>query len=73
MVKLYRSGLHPRHWVAFVPGNGYLAFPAREKGWEERYPARGLDPLYLREVPLSLAANTGLLDPEPAPELSEVA
>ena len=71
MIRLYRSALHPRHWVACVPGSGWVAFPARENGWLERHPARGLDPLYLREVPVKMAANTGFLQPEPEPELVE--
>jgi hypothetical protein len=64
MVRLYRSSVHPRHWVAYVPGTGWMAFPDRENGWEERHPARGLDPLYLREVPLQMAAKTGMLESE---------
>jgi hypothetical protein len=35
-------------------------FPARREGWHDRRPAHGIDPLYLREVPLRLAFNTGL-------------
>ena len=67
-MKLYKSLTHPRHWVAYVPDTGWVAFPAHENGWEERHPARGLDPLHLREVPLQLAANTGM----PIAELVEV-
>ena len=70
-MKLYRSALHPRQWVACIPGTGWVAFPARENGWSERRPARGLDPLYLREVGMEQAANTGILDPEPELELAE--
>ena len=73
MIKLYRSTVHPKHWVAYVPGSGYLAFPARAKGWDERHPARGLDPLYLREVPLRMADGTGISETAPSPEFSEVA
>ena len=65
MIRLYKCALHPRQWVAYVPGSGWVAFPAREHGWSERHPARGLDPLYLREVPASMAADSGFLDPEP--------
>jgi len=60
MIRLYKSAIHPRHWVANVPGTGWVAFPARENGWSERHPARGLDPLYLREVPVALAEKTGI-------------
>lgn len=52
MIKLYRDALRPKNWVAYIPQVGWVAFPAREHGWEQRVPARGLDPLYLREVPL---------------------
>ncbi len=73
MVKLYKSSVHPRRLVAYLPGQGWMMFPATENGWEERLPARGLDPLYLREVPLHLASRTGLLEWEPAHEYAEVA
>lgn len=69
MIKLYRNAQRPNNWVAYVPNAGWVAFPARENGWAERTPARGLDPLYLREVPLENALNAGL----PLPELAEVA
>jgi hypothetical protein len=68
-MKLYRSATHPGRWVAYIPGSGWIAFPARENGWEDRAPARGLDPVHLREVPLQLASNTGLLESEYAGEL----
>jgi hypothetical protein len=64
MVKLYRNAAHPNSWVAYLKGSGWVVFPARENGWEERKPARGLDPLYLREVALEKAANTGILEAE---------
>jgi hypothetical protein len=70
MIKLYNSAAHPNSWVVYVDGSGWLIFPAQENGWEERKPARGLDPLHLREVPVARAANTGL---ESALELAEVA
>ena len=73
MVRLYRSKTHPHHWVAYVEGSGWVVFPARENGWEERKPARGLDPLHLREVPLRLAQNTGLPHAECMHEYAEVA
>jgi hypothetical protein len=59
MAKLYKSTVHLNHWIASVPGLGWFMFPARENGWEERKPARGLDPLYLREVPAKLGENAG--------------
>jgi hypothetical protein len=59
MLKLYKSACHPRHWIAYAPGSGWLIFPANTNGWEQRQPARGLDPMHLREVPGSLAATAG--------------
>ncbi len=69
-MKLYRSAKHVGRWVAYVPGTGWLVFPARENGWEERAPARGLDPVHLREVPLSLANSTGILEAEDVGDLA---
>jgi len=60
-VKLYRSAVHQGLWLACGREIGWVVFPAHENGWEERRPARGIDPVHLREVPLHLAANTGLL------------
>ena len=68
-MKLYKSMNFPQQWVAYVPGSGWTVFPAREHGWDERRPARGLDPVHLRQVSVREAANTGL----PAAELMEVA
>ena len=61
-MKLFTSAKHPGYVVAYVPGDGWLMFPARENGWEKRQPARGLDPMHVREVRLHLAANTGLVE-----------
>jgi hypothetical protein len=60
MIKLYRDAQHPKNWVAYVPQVGWVAFPAAENGWEHRAPARGLDPLFLREVPLQQGFAAGL-------------
>jgi hypothetical protein len=60
MIKLYRDAQHPNNWVAYVPNSGWVAFPAAENGWEQRAPARGLDPLFLREVPLQNAFAAGV-------------
>lgn len=59
-MKLYKSMEHTGAWVAYVPDAGWLVFPDSESGWEQRRPVRGLDPIHLRQVPLSLAARTGL-------------
>ena len=60
MIKLYKDALHPRNLVAYVEGSGWLAFPAKENGWEERQPARGLDPLYLRQVSVEQGVKAGV-------------
>jgi hypothetical protein len=62
MIKLYTSTKHPHHWIAHVPGTGWLMFPNQENGWEKRQPARGLDPMHVREALLRLASNTGLIE-----------
>ena len=64
MTKLYRCATFPQHWVAYVSGTGWLIFPKTENGWNDRKPARGLDPMHLREVPVKLAENTGILEDE---------
>ena len=61
-MKLYRSSTHDHHWIAYSSDSGWMMFPARENGWLDRRPARGLDPMHLREVPLRLAFNTGMLE-----------
>ena len=66
MIKLYRSATHLNQWLACGQGIGWVVFPAIENGWAERRPARGLDPLHIREVPLRLAANTGIPDATPS-------
>ena len=60
MIKLYRDTQRPKNLVAYIPESGWVAFPAIENGWEHRAPARGLDPLFLREVPLSQGGQAGV-------------
>jgi hypothetical protein len=62
MFKLYRSAIHANYWIAYSASTGWIMFPAREDGWRDRRPGRGLDPVHLREVPMKLAANTGILE-----------
>jgi hypothetical protein len=69
MSKLYRSAVHRNQWIANVQGLGWVMFPVRENGWEQRQPARGLDPLYLQEMPLRLAAEAGFPENGRAAEL----
>ncbi len=73
MIKLYKSAIHRNSWVANIPGMGWVTFPARENGWEERQPARGLDPLYLRQVAPKLAQTAGFPQSDRELELSPVA
>jgi hypothetical protein len=69
MIKLYRDAQRPNNWVAYISNTGWVSFPASENGWEKRAPARGLDPLFLREVPLQNGFAAGV----PQPELRKVA
>jgi hypothetical protein len=62
MFKLYRSAAHTNFWIAYSSSTGWIMFPARGDGWRDRRPARGLDPLHLREVPARLAFNTGMME-----------
>lgn len=59
-MKLYRSTRYDTKWFAYVPRTGWVMFPAVENGWQKREPARGIDPLDIREVPIRLAENTGI-------------
>jgi hypothetical protein len=60
MPHLYRSTTHLQHWFAYTPATGWVIFPAKENGWEDRHKAAGLDHLRLYEVPLWMAFGTGL-------------
>jgi hypothetical protein len=69
MIKLYRSAMNPGQWVAYAQGMGWVVFPMMENGWELRRPARGLDPVHLREVPVAMASRAGIpaITPDPLP------
>lgn len=73
MIKLYTSMEHPKQWIAYTPDAGWLAFPNSENGWEQRKPVRGLDPIHLRQVPVRLAAPTGLTPPPDRPVFPKAA
>jgi len=72
-MKLYRSRNFPTQWFAFGPGVGWVMFPAEVNGWDKRRPARGLDPVDIREVPLRLGFNTGIPDESSAAPLGVAA
>jgi hypothetical protein len=59
-MKLYRSRNYPNRWYAHSASTGWVMFPATANGWEKRQPARGMDPVDVRNVPLALAAGTGI-------------
>jgi len=54
--------MYPNRWYAFSTFSGWVMFPAETNGWAKRQPARGVDPIDVREVPLELAADAGLPD-----------
>ena len=68
-MKLYRSAIHPGHWLAYGKETGWVIFPARENGWNDRRPARGLDPVHLRETAPQLAVSAGFPQAVLAPAL----
>jgi len=61
-MKLFSSTAYPGRWFAFGPEIGWVMFPAEVGGWQKRQPARGVDPIYMREVPLRMGFNTGIPD-----------
>jgi hypothetical protein len=61
-ITLYRSPMHSQHWIARSERSGWLIFPARFKGWDERAAYAGADLARLQQVPLWMAFNTGLLE-----------
>jgi len=73
-MKLYRSKNYPNRWYAWSQETGWVMFPVEANGWEKRQPARGIDPMYVREVPLNLAFPAGIPgSPEAAVEEADVA
>lgn len=59
-MKLYRSRQYPNRWFAYSRATGWVKFPVEADGWGKREPARGIDPIDIREVPVQLAANAGI-------------
>jgi len=65
MLKLFRSSRHLDSWIAYSPETGWVIFPDAENGWDKRTRACGLDPVHLRQVPVGMAAHTGLVSQPP--------
>lgn len=61
-IQLYRSSSHMHHWIVWSIRAGWLIFPAKVRGWEDRRPCAEVPPGQLHEVPLWMAFNTGLLE-----------
>ena len=59
-MKLYRSKNYPSRWYAYSRSTGWVMFPAEAGGWAKRQPARGIDPIDIREVAIDLASETGI-------------
>lgn len=59
-MRLYRSTMYPARWYAHTPEAGFVMFPAQAGGWDKRQPARGFDPIDVREVPVRLAFEAGI-------------
>ena len=72
-MKLYRSRNYPNRWYACSKSTGWIMFPAEAGGWNKRQPARGVDPIDIREVPLELAFSAGVPASEEAGEMCEAA
>ena len=72
-MKLYRNKNYPTRWYAYSESTGWVMFPAASGGWEKRRPARGIDPMYVREVPVHLAFDAGIPGSPAAVRLAEAA
>jgi hypothetical protein len=60
--RLYRSVRDLEHWFVCDDREGWMSFPAKIDGWAERRPVHTVCDLDVREVPLGLSFNTGLLE-----------
>ena len=67
-MKLFKSTKNPARWFAYSPSTGWVMFPGEDNGWKRRQPARGVDPIDVREVPIALASNTGIPESFPVQE-----
>jgi hypothetical protein len=59
-MKLFWSKNRREHWVAFSLETGLVIFPAEMNGWYKRQPANDVLAEELREIPLRVAAGTGM-------------
>jgi hypothetical protein len=66
MLQLYRSPLLLTHWIAFSDHLGWVMFPAKTNGWQERKNYRG-DTAGLMRLPPRLGFNTGFPHPDATP------
>ena len=72
-MKLYPSKNYPNRWYLYSQATGWMMFPAEADGWARRQPARGIDPIDIREVPVALAFSAGIPgSPEPVAESAMV-
>ena len=58
-MKLYRSSNYPTRWYAHSRSTGWVMFPNEPNGWAKRQQARGIDPIYFRQVSGELALQAG--------------
>jgi len=65
-MRLYCNSRYPNRWYAHSKKTGWVMFPAEPNGWSKREAARGVDPLYTREVAIGQAAGTGIAEYAPA-------
>jgi hypothetical protein len=73
MSHLYRSSTYLQHWFAFTPATGWVIFPAKMNGWDDRRKAGNLDRVQLTEVPLWMAFGTGLCEETESAQLCSAA
>ena len=73
-MRLYKSNNYPNRWYAYSDTTGWVMFPAVIDGWAKRQPARGIDPIDIREVPVELGFGAGIPgSPNPVLDFLEAA
>jgi hypothetical protein len=58
--RLFHTLQYVNSWIAQTVKEGWVRFPAKLDGWDDREPAKGIDSIRLREVPLAQGVNTGM-------------